>query len=353
LKRQNVRISRILPLGAIVATGLYLVGCGKPSEPAGGNGAAAGKEFKVALLTPGDINDQGWNQLAYEGLQGVEKELSAKISHQVVKQSDHQSALRDLGDQGYSLIICHGSEFEAAVKVVAPQFLDTKFVINAGDLKQEPNVSTLIPKLEEATYLVGMAAGGMSKSKTVGLVGGMSLNVIKSTFDAFTLGAIATNPQFGNPTKPTEADPKRLLINYVGTFDDQNAGKEAANAMIAKGADVLFHNADQAGKGMFDAAKAAKGVYVFGSNRNQNEVAPEHCVASAVINMPHAFIELARSVKDGKFVVEKHELNLKNGNIMVEWNAALKSKVPADVMKKIDQAAADIKSGKLKIKRNV
>jgi len=90
---------------------------------------------------------------------------------------------------------------------------------------------------------------------------------------------------------------------------------------------------------------------VFGSNRNQNSVAPQQCLASAVIEIPKAFVELARDVQNGKFKAEDRELNLKNGNIMVEWNPQLKSKVPPALMKKIDAAAADIKSGKLKIER--
>jgi basic membrane lipoprotein Med (substrate-binding protein (PBP1-ABC) superfamily) len=123
--------------------------------------------------------------------------------------------------------------------------------------------------------------------------------------------------------------------------------------MIAQGADVLLHNADQAGKGMFNAAQEAKNVLVFGSNRNQNEVAPTVCLASAVIEMPRAFVELVRDVENNKFKAEFRELNIPNGNIAVAWNEALMDKVPPALMKRINDAQAKIKSGELKIKRNV
>ena len=298
--------------------------------------------IKVALLTPGDVNDGGWNQLANEGLEGVEKKLGAQTSHQVTKKAaDWQPALRDFGDKKYDLVLCHGYEFGDNVKEIAKNYPDTKFVVVSGNVKQAPNVASMIPKLEEATYLLGMAAGSLTKTNVVGLVGGMKLPVVASTFIAFEQGVKATNPQ------------ARVLTNYVGNFEDQNAAKEATKQMIAQGADVFFHNADQAGKGMFQAAQEAKNVLVFGSNRNQNSLAPTICVASAVIEMPHAFEQVVKSVQDKTFKPDDIELNIPNENIAVEWNAALKSKVPAATMKRIDDAEKQIKSAKLKIKRNV
>jgi basic membrane lipoprotein Med (substrate-binding protein (PBP1-ABC) superfamily) len=344
---------RIASLAARALGLLLVAGCG------GNNGATSGStatgsatsaanttggesKLKIALLTPGDINDQGWNQLAYEGLQGVQKELGAETKNQWTQTAaDQQPALRDFAQQKFDLILCHGFEYGERVKAIAPKYPDTKFVVVGGNVKQEPNVATVVPKLEEATYLLGMAAGGMTKSNVIGAIGGMKLPVIKSTFDAFEQGAKAVNPKV------------RVLINYVGNFEDQNKAKESAKAMIAQGADMLFHNADQAGKGMFNAAQEAKNVIVFGSNRNQNSVAPTVCLASAIIDMPHAFMEVARDVQDGKFKAEFRELNLPNGNIGVAWNEELMDKVPPSLMKQINDAQAKIKNGTLKIKRNV
>jgi basic membrane lipoprotein Med (substrate-binding protein (PBP1-ABC) superfamily) len=335
----------------VLSVGAALSGCGAPAENAANNtassnaagsaGSAPKSSLKVALLTPGDINDQGWNQLAYEGLQSVEKETGAQISHQVTKNAaDQQPALRDFGDQKVNLVLCHGFEYGDRVKAIAAKYPDTKFVVVGGNVKQDPNVATLIPKLEDATYLLGMVAGGMTKSNVIGLVGGMKLPVVTSTFQAYEQGARAVNPKV------------KILTNYIGNFEDQNAGKEATNSMIAQGADILFHNADQAGKGMFNAAQAKK-IYVFGSNRNQNSVAPDVCLASAVIEMPRAFVNLARDVQDGKFKADFIELNLPKKTIMVEWNEQLKSKIPADLIKKVEAAQKQIESGALKIKRNV
>lgn len=341
--------TRGLSLSALLLGIVQLAGCGGNNATTStaanttGNGTASTQsDMKVALLTPGDINDQGWNQLANDGLKEVQKETGAQTKHQWTQTAaDQQPALRDFADQKFNLVICHGFEYGERVKAIAPKYPDTKFVVVAGDVTQAPNVATIVPKLEEATYLLGMAAGGLTKSNVIGAIGGMKLPVIASTFKAFEDGAKAVNPKV------------RVLTNYVGNFEDQNKAKESAKAMIAQGADVLFHNADQAGKGMFNAAQEAKNVIVFGSNRNQNELAPNVCLASAIIDMPHAFVELVRDVESDKFKAEFRELNVPNGNIAVAWNEALMDKVPPALMKRINDTQAKIKSGELKIKRNV
>lgn len=342
--------SRITTTGVLgLCAAFFISGCAGGGDQQSASTASSGteapaSEMKVGLLTPGDINDQGWNQLAYEGLQQVEKELGAKTSHQVTKSSsDQQPAMQDFGGQKYDLVFLHGFEYGERAKTVAKDYPETKFVVVGGNVTQEPNVATIIPKLEDATYLLGMVAGGMSKTGKVGLIGGMELPVIKSTFDAFTLGAKAANPRV-QVLKPV----------YIGNFEDQNAGKEAAKSLIAQGADILFHNADQAGKGMFVAGKEAGGkVLVLGSNRDQNSIAPDVTLASAVIEMPRAFVEISKAVQENKFKPQFYELNLGNEEISVHWNDKLKSKIPAPLLKKVEDAQAQIKSGKLKIKRNV
>jgi basic membrane protein A len=156
-----------------VALSLGLVGC------AGGNGdsnsaatntastqPAGEPTMKVALITPGDINDQGWNQLAWEGAQAIEKEIGTEVSHQVTKNpADQQPALRDFGDAKYDLVICHGYEYGERVKTLAKNYPDTKFVVVSGDVQQAPNVASIVPKLEESTYLLGMAAAGIIEKR--------------------------------------------------------------------------------------------------------------------------------------------------------------------------------------------
>ena len=333
-------MKRKISFGLSLFCAMFLAGCPAPEN--NGNQVSSStpneNDFKVALLTPGDVNDGGWNQLGHEGLQAVEKELGAKTSHQVTKnREDFKPAFNDLGDQKYNVVFCYGFEYGKDAKEIAPQFPDTKFVVVSGDVYAKPNLASLELHLEDATYLLGMAAGGMTKTNVVGCIGGQKFPAVADAFTSFEKGAKAVNPKVVVKTI------------YLNSWEDQNKGKEAANSLLAQKADFLIHNADQAGKGMFDAVKNAKGVMVFGTNRDQNNIAPNQCLGSAVIEMPRAFQQVGKSVQDQKFQPAMQKLTMANGNITAHWNPQLKPKIPAVLMKKIEDAEAKIKAGQLKV----
>ncbi len=195
--RRIVKLTRFCL--AILAT-VFLAGCPAPQQNGGSETASSGGEkknaFKVALLTPGDVNDAGWNQLGYEGLQAIEKDLGAQTSHQVTKnREDFKPAFNDFGDQKYNVVFCYGFEYGKDAADIAPQFPDTKFVVVSGDVKKAPNVASLVLHLEDATYLLGMAAGGMTKTNVIGCIGGQKFPAVADAFTAFEKGAKAVNPK--------------------------------------------------------------------------------------------------------------------------------------------------------------
>jgi basic membrane lipoprotein Med (substrate-binding protein (PBP1-ABC) superfamily) len=137
----------------------------------------------------------------------------------------------------------------------------------------------------------------------------------------------------------------RVLTSYIGNWDDASAGKEQAFAQITRGADVIFQNADAAGLGVFQAAKERRGVYVFGSNSNQNAVAPDVTIGSVVIDLPHAFLTVAREVKEGRFKPRVIELGTSADVVRLELNPALESRIPPRVRSAVDSVAAQLKAG--------
>jgi basic membrane lipoprotein Med (substrate-binding protein (PBP1-ABC) superfamily) len=142
----------------------------------------------------------------------------------------------------------------------------------------------------------------------------------------------------------------RLLTAYIGNWDDVGAGKEQALAQIARGADVVFQNADAAGLGVFAAAREAGNVYVFGSNSNQNAVAPTVTLGSVVIDLPHAFLTVAREVKGGEF--KPRVITLGGGAnpvVSLVMNPALQSRVPAATLAAVDSVRRAIDSGAFRI----
>ena len=309
-----------------------LTGCSR-SDPAAPAGPAA---FKVALLSPGPVSDAGWNALAYEGLLAIRDQLGAEIAQVEVKNpGQFEDAFRDFARRGFDLVFGHGFEFQDAAAAVAADFPRTVFITTSGNTVR-PNVAPLRFMLEEATYLEGMLTASMSKSGKAGAVGGMAIPSVASTIAAYEAGAKSVQPTF------------QVITSYVGNWEDVGAAKEAALALVQQGADFLFHNADAAGLGVFQAAQQRQ-VLAFGANKNQNDIAPNVVLASAAIDIPKGFLTVARQVKDHTFVAKIERLGMRDGVISLQYNPALLSRIPADVKARVDAAQQAILAGTLQV----
>jgi basic membrane lipoprotein Med (substrate-binding protein (PBP1-ABC) superfamily) len=308
---------------------MLLVACSH-SEPA----ATTNTPFKVALLSPGPVSDAGWNALAYEGLLAIQQQLGAEIAQlEVHNPGQFEDGFRDFAARGFNLIFGHGFEFQDAAAAVAPAFPQAVFITTSGNTVR-PNVAPLRFMLEEATYLEGMLTASMSKTGKAGAVGGMAIPSVKSTIVAYEAGARAVNPSF------------QVMTSYVGNWEDVGAAKEAALALVQQGADFLFHNADAAGLGVFQAAQQRQ-VLAFGANKNQNDIAPDVVLASAVIDIPRGFLTVARQVKDHTFVAKIEKLGMRDGVISLQYNPALANRIPPEVKAKVDAAQQGILAGTL------
>ena len=291
-----------------------------------GGSSSSKTEFKVALLTPGPISDQSWNGGAYAGLIRIRDSLGAKISHiQTKTPSEFDENFRQYGAEGYNLVFGHGFEFQDAALRVAPQFPRTIYITTSGTSVAK-NVAGIEFAFEEASYLAGMTAAGLTKTGVVGMIGGTELPPVKRSFAAFAEGAKSVNPNV------------RTIISYIGNWDDVSAGKEQAFAQIAQKADVIFQNADAAGLGVFQAAKESKGVRIIGSNSNQNNVAPEVTLGSVAIDLPQAFLTVAREVKTGKFRPRVISLGLGDNIVRFIVNPRIESEIPPRLRTRVDSA---------------
>jgi basic membrane protein A len=333
----------LLPLAFL----LLLASCSRQStEPTAGTApsgnttsSGGGSLKKVGLLVTGPVSDGGWNEIAWKGCQQIKDKYGAEINNQLVsKPEQYESSFRGYASSGYDLVFGHGAEFSDAATSVGPKFTSSKFVVTGGTAKGG-NVSHIKLGMEEGTYLLGIIAGSMTRSGKIGQIGGTQLEPVKQAFAAFEKGV--------KSVKPTAV----ITTTYIGNWNDANAGKEQALALIRQGADFLFPNADAAGHGVFQAVQENKdkGVLAFGANSDQTSLAPDVILASAVADVPKAFILVADSIHDGKFDGSPFVFGMKENVISLAYNPALKAKIPADVQKKVEAAQADITSGKLKL----
>ena len=295
-------------------------------------------DFKVALLTPGPISDKSWNAGAYAGLIAIRDTLRASVSHiQTRTPAEFEENFRQYGAKGFDLVFGHGFEFQDAALRVGPSFPGTVYVTTSGSSVAK-NVAGADFAFEEASYLAGMVAGQMTKSNVLGMIGGTELPPVKRSFEAFEQGARAVNPRVN------------VVLSYIGNWDDVSAGKEQAIAQISRGVDVIFQNADAAGLGVFQAVKEAQQVWVIGSNSNQNDIVPTRTLGSVVIDLPHAFLLIARAVQKGDFTGRVFSLGLHDDVVKFVPNPAVAAAVPRDITTSVDSVERLMISGAFTVK---
>lgn len=315
-------IRRVLAFAFLLFT---MVACGEPGT------ADAG--FRVALLTPGPISDKSWNGTAYTGLERIRDSIHATISHiQVKTPADFEENFRQYGAAGYTLVIGHGFEFQDAAARVAPDHPKTVFVTTGGETVRT-NVAAISFAFDEPSFLAGMAAAAASTSGSIACIGGTELPPVKSSFAAFAAGARAVRPDV------------RVITTYIGSWDDVSAGKEQALALVRRGVDVIFQNADAAGLGVFQAAKERRELLVVGSNSNQNAINPEAVIGSVVIDIPHAFLLVAKEIAAGTFQARVIHFGTHNNVVRWEPNDALTPRIPPAARARIDSVESAMRAG--------
>lgn len=336
------RPAALVPRGPILSfigyalVALIVTACGVGEEQAADQGPS------VALLTSGPVSDAGWHAGAYEGLQMIRDSLGYSVSHQQTRTpAEFDEAFISYGSAGYDLIFAHGFEYQDAADRAGSQYPEVMFIVSGGS-RASDNVVPLVFHLQEASYLAGMAAGGVTSSGIVGMVGGVEIPSAKGTFIAFEAGVKAVRPD------------ATVLETFTGSWEDVAAAKEASVAQLRRGADVIIHNVDAASFGLFQAVREARGagnnVWAMGMNRDQNGVAPDVIIGSAVIDIPATFLLTARRWAVGELGGRPLYTGLQTGAVEFVPNPSL-DVIPDGILERVQAARAAILQGELDVPR--
>ena len=300
------------------------------------NTSETSKTFKVTLCLSGAANDMGWCQSAYEGLKLLESDYGCETAYtENLTPDDIEAAFADYAANGFDVVIGHGYEFGDPAVEVAEQYPDTKFIVTEGEVSAD-NVASYVTKCEEGGYIMGMLAAGMSKSNKIGFVGPIQGASLVKIMNGFEDGAKSVKPDI------------EVQTAWTGSFTDTALGKEAAQAMIDNGADVIGHCANESGTGAINAAKEAK-VYATGDSYDQNGLAPETVLSSSIYHIPHV-IEIAfQSVADGSFAGGIYNLGMKEGAVSIASYHELEDKVPDEVKAEIEKKVLAIAAGEFTV----
>lgn len=266
------------------------------SPPVPGAGA-----LKVALLLPGAIDDASWSQAGYEGLQQIEREFGAQVAYRAsVPEAEIEQGLRAYAEQGYDLVIGHGSQFYPGAEVIAPDFPRTKFAVVGDFPGNNRNLGTVSFRNGENSYLVGVVAALKSKTGLIAYIGGVENDGQREAAALIARGAKAINSD------------ATLAISWVQSWTDQATAQQLAETQIAAGADVLIQNADTAGKGVFAAAQEA-GVYAIGWTQDQYDLARGTVLTSAIQRVPVLLVKAASLVRRGRWEGKRYAFGLRDG----------------------------------------
>ena len=325
-------MKKILALALALCMIFALAACGGSSAPASTATEAAAK-IKVGMVTDvGGVNDKSFNQTSWEGLQALAAEdPSFEVNYLESKtDADYQTNINTFIDEGYDLIICVGYMLADATRAAAEANPEQKFaIIDDASCADLPNVACLMFAQEQASYLVGLVAGSVTESKTVGYVQGM----VSDSMNLFGIGYI---------TGVLEACPDATVLQYnANNFGDSAGGSTAAKDMITKGADVIYHAAGGTGMGVIEACNE-EGIWAIGVDTDQSILAPDHVITSAMKRVDVASQDISKAVKDGTFAAGIHTYDLSNGGVDL---APTRDHIPAEVLEVVEAAKAAIIAG--------
>ena len=355
LKEGSIRMKKRLSLSLIVLLTfvLAMTGCGS-KNPAqtetggtttGGTTAGAekpGSKLNIGMVTDvGGVNDNSFNQSAWEALQKLNKETGVNVKYlQSKNDSEFVPNLNQLVKNNYNLTWGIGFIIGDSLKTVAQQNPEAKLAI-IDNVVEAPNVVSVTFAEHEGSYLTGVVAGLMTKSNKIGFVGGMDIPVIKRFEAGFVAGVKAVNPN------------AKVTINYTGAFDKPDLGKAAASTIYNDGADIVFHAAGATGDGVFneakDRVKNGKKVWVIGVDKDQSlTFGDDVTLTSMMKRVDTAVYNISNDLITGKFEGGKTiVLGLKDNGVGLPETS--KKNVPEDVLKKVDEYKDKIVKGDIQV----
>ena len=276
--------------------------------------------------------EQQWVGRVHKALQAAQARGEiAYVATENVRNADYERVLREYATAGHQLILGEAFAVESVARRLARDFPQTAFLMGSSGKPQAPNFSVFDNYIQEPAYLSGMIAGGMTRSHHIGLVGGFPIPEVNRLMNAFMAGARETNPRV------------EFSVSFINSWFDPPKAKEASFAMMERGADLLYAERF----GVSDAARE-RGKLAVGNVANTQAQYPDTVVASALWNFEPAADRAIAQVREGKFTAEDYGpyAMMKHKGSELAPLGSFEGKVPADLVRKVQQRQADILAGR-------
>lgn len=324
---KNKLLALVLTLVVVITA---LAGCGKEEKAAStdeGNGT-----YKVAMILDSSISDGGWGAACYNAMVAAAKDSGFETQYtDNLANADFASSIRSYCDLGVDLIFAPGNQYTDAVKEVAADYPDVKFALLNGTVETD-NIVSILPDAQQIGYMAGALAGLMSKTGSIGFIGGMELDTTKAKLANYEAGAKAVNPAI------------TVYSAYAGSFSDSAKGKEIADSMVTMNdVDVMFGDASAVDSGAREALANYENRYDIGQPSDLLASQESKVVIGSVVTDNATMIKLCmEDVKNNTFGNKTIYGNLDNKSLSV---GTFSSAVSEDIQKQYAEIVDKIKEG--------
>ena len=315
----------------LAAFSLVAVSCGDDEDPAAiaereCDAGTEGEGIRVAIVAPSGENDLAFTQSIVDGVDCLEGVSEVAITPGTFIVEDAGVALRQYAEDGYDLVVGHGSQYGGLIQEIAADFPATAFAWGtAVDTFGLPNVSAYTAASNEGGYVLGRAAAELGSN--VGIVGPIEVGDAKLYVDGFRLGA--------------EAGGAEVNVVYIESFADVQLASETATGFVSNGADILTGTA-QMTVGAISVAED-EDILWFGTQSNQTGAAADGVVAAnQVYRWEVALQQLVDDINDGVLGGSSYEINLENGGLGIEYG---NWDVPGDITDLVNSTVEAVIAG--------
>ena len=319
---------------SVIMSASMLVGCGTTSTEE----SSAASDIKIGMVADlGGINDESFNQSAWEGLQQAEKDFGIEIKVIESKQaSEYLTNMESLIDEDVDMVIGVGYTMKEDIQKQAENYPDKQFVLIDETYDTIPeNVTPILFRENEAAYLTGLIAGKMTKTNDLGFIGGIQTPVVSRFEYGYKAGVNAAN------------DKANVNVQYAGTFSDAAKGKSIANQMYGNGADIILSAAGGTGLGAIESAKE-QNKYAIGVDRDQSDLAPQNVLTSALKKVNVGVYNTVKELVEGKLTGgEEKVYGLKEDGVGIPEST--KNLVSQDIIDYVNVMIEKVKSGEIKV----
>jgi basic membrane protein A and related proteins len=342
LQRGNQGVRRAWAVAlAVGASAAIAAGCGSSGSSSTGGGASSGgggnKSFKVAMLLPGSVSDQTYNADGQRTANAIKQQLGINVTvSQSVQVPNQANVYSQFASQGYNLVIGWGGQFTDGAVSAAPQFPKTQFLVVNGTSANGSNLNSMDEDIEQWQFIGGYVAGRLSKSKTVGWVGGQCFPATAAQLNGTKQGVLFADKG------------AKFLSTFTGDFEDPTKAQQAAQGMIGQGADVLTDNLNNGTFGLIKAAQSSGNVKLILEWQDNHALAPQAIASDVLKSQASIVVPLVKKAENGGLGGKHYQVALpKNWGPAVAKTPLLPQSIYQDALK-VQKQVAD---GTIKVQR--